>query len=401
MNFDKKFLEDEVRLGFYIPSAIKQAWAAELEVLQAIRDVCEKYSLRFYADWGSFLGAVRHKGFIPWDDDMDIVMLREDYDKFLEVAPKALPKGYSVRTFRNQHNFVEFHAVVQNSEQARFDEEFYEQFHGFPYQCGVDIFVLDFVHADEDAELDRIHDTTFIIAFADAMLDKSLNPDSLNSGFLKIEKISGVKFDRSKSDRELWVELYELAEKKCAEVTSADSNVLIQMVPWGLKHLVHCRYPYEEFSESVEIPFEYTTIPVPPHFNRVLAQHYGDYMKIIKNAGMHDYPYFMKQKSELEEIFGHKIFEYSYTPASQNHSTTNPWKPVIMECLENIDEMNSAIISRIIDKKEIVFLPFKARCWDAMVHSLMSSTISMSILMKYIQLITQNFRWNIIILISS
>lgn len=339
MDFNKRFLEDEVRLGFYIPSTIKQAWAAELEVLQAIKDVCEKYSLRFYADWGSFLGAVRHKGFIPWDDDMDIVMLREDYDRFLEVAPKALPKGYSVRTFRNQDNFVEFHAVVLNSEQARFDEEFYEQFHGFPYQCGVDIFVLDFVHADEEMELDRIRDTTYIIAFADAMLEKSINRDSLDCGYKKIERMFNVKFDRSKSDRELWVELYEFAEKKCAEVTSANSNVLIQMVPWGLKHLMHCRYPYEEFSESVDIPFEYTTVPVPPHFNRVLSQHYGDYMKIIKNAGMHNYPFFMKQKCELEELFGHTIFEYSYIPASQNHENGNQWKPVIIECLESISSM--------------------------------------------------------------
>lgn len=90
MAFDKSFLEDEVRLGFYIPSAVKEAWAAELEILEEINKICRRNSIKYFADWGSFLGAVRHRGFVPWDDDLDIVMLREDYDKFLSVAPAML-----------------------------------------------------------------------------------------------------------------------------------------------------------------------------------------------------------------------------------------------------------------------------------------------------------------------
>ena len=133
--FDKSFLEDEVRLGFYIPATIKQAWAAQLEVLKVIDEICRKCNIKYFADWGTFLGAVRHHGYIPWDDDMDLVMLREDYDKFFKEAPALLPEGYSIHTFRNEEGFREFHAVVVNTPSARFDKEHFDKLHGFNYLC--------------------------------------------------------------------------------------------------------------------------------------------------------------------------------------------------------------------------------------------------------------------------
>ena len=65
MEFSVDFFRDEVRCGFYIPTAVKQAWAAELEVLDAIDRICAKHGIRYFADWGSILGAVRHGGFVP------------------------------------------------------------------------------------------------------------------------------------------------------------------------------------------------------------------------------------------------------------------------------------------------------------------------------------------------
>ena len=88
MRVPDNFLEGEIRNSFYVESMMKKVWAAQLEVLHEIDRICKKHNITYFADWGTLLGAVRHKGFIPWDDDMDITMKRQDYIKFCEVFPK-------------------------------------------------------------------------------------------------------------------------------------------------------------------------------------------------------------------------------------------------------------------------------------------------------------------------
>ena len=82
MEIPRDYLLDEVRCGYYIPAMMKKTWANALEILSEIDRVCTKYNIKYFADWGTFLGTVRHGGYIPWDDDMDICMKREDYRKF-------------------------------------------------------------------------------------------------------------------------------------------------------------------------------------------------------------------------------------------------------------------------------------------------------------------------------
>ena len=117
MIFEKDFFEDEVRSGFYVPAMMKRCWAAQMEVLQMFSEFCSQQSLRWFAAYGTLLGAVRHKGFIPWDDDIDVWMLRTDYERFIGLADK-LPGDLRLYEGRlgNKTQFDQPFARIVNTE---------------------------------------------------------------------------------------------------------------------------------------------------------------------------------------------------------------------------------------------------------------------------------------------
>lgn len=73
---------------------LRRAQLVELDILKEVKRVCDKHGIQYWLDSGTLLGAVRHGGFIPWDDDLDIGMLRKDYERFAEIAPKEMGKEY-------------------------------------------------------------------------------------------------------------------------------------------------------------------------------------------------------------------------------------------------------------------------------------------------------------------
>ena len=77
--------------------------------------ICKKYGLKYFADSGTLIGAVRHQGYIPWDDDIDLAMLREDYETFLKVAPGELKEHLVLQTPYREKNYLRAHAQLRNS----------------------------------------------------------------------------------------------------------------------------------------------------------------------------------------------------------------------------------------------------------------------------------------------
>lgn len=85
----------------------QQIWATEQEILDVIHQVCTEHGLRYSLAYGTLLGAVRHKGFIPWDDDIDLMMPREDYEKLLVIWNQSAPKGYILQNTRTDPDFTQ------------------------------------------------------------------------------------------------------------------------------------------------------------------------------------------------------------------------------------------------------------------------------------------------------
>lgn len=86
-----------------------------LDILKDIDKVCQKHNIAYWLDAGTLLGCIRHEGFIPWDDDIDIAMRRSDYNRFLEVAQKELGEGYFVQNWHTDANFgLTFTKVIKN-----------------------------------------------------------------------------------------------------------------------------------------------------------------------------------------------------------------------------------------------------------------------------------------------
>ncbi len=95
MNWNLKF--PDKRMENTQESLVRQAQLITLRILKIVDQVCEKHNLDYWIEGGTLLGAVRNGGFIPWDDDLDIAMPREDYEKFLEIAPKELPEDLFIQ----------------------------------------------------------------------------------------------------------------------------------------------------------------------------------------------------------------------------------------------------------------------------------------------------------------
>ena len=123
MDYPHKYFEDEVREGFYIMGELKRVWAAQLKALEEIDKVCKRHNLKWFADCGTLLGTIRHKGYIPWDDDLDICMLRDDYEKFRIYAKEELPEGYAVLTLKEKGDpFYQYLMRITSGRQFKFDE---------------------------------------------------------------------------------------------------------------------------------------------------------------------------------------------------------------------------------------------------------------------------------------
>lgn len=344
------FFRDEVRNGFFIPTAVKQAWAAQLQVLDAIDTICRKHGITYFADWGTILGTVRHGGYVPWDDDMDICMKREDYTRFKEAAKTELPESFCIHDYEHQEDHWLFLSRVVNNKHICFEPEHMKQFHNFPYLAGIDIFVLDYLYKDEQQEKQRCEEVKHLIAVADGIVAGEIAQPVKEANLIQLEQKYHKTFNRKLDNRHMGIELYRLAEEQMARVPKEESDRMAQIFPWGL--LGNRGQDREYYEKFVRLPFENTTMPVPADYHRILSGKYHDYFKIHKVWSGHDYPYFEGQRKNLQAVAVFKLPEFTFDKAMlrQNagkRDNQDTMQNIAAEALSNIEKLHNAFLAEI------------------------------------------------------
>ncbi|MFI3254577.1 MAG: LicD family protein [Eubacteriales bacterium] len=121
---------------------LRKLQLCELEILREFVRICTKYELRYFLVGGTLLGAVRHQGFIPWDDDIDVAMLREDYDEFAKIAQVEFGETYFYQDYNTDPHYFLSYAKIRKNGTEVYEERFKNsQFHKGVF---IDIFPLDY-----------------------------------------------------------------------------------------------------------------------------------------------------------------------------------------------------------------------------------------------------------------
>lgn len=259
---------------------IKHLQACELLIAKEIKRVCEKNNIQFFLVAGTQLGAVRHRGFIPWDDDMDVGMVRDDYDKFVKACKKDLGKDFFFQTWDSDSEYPFSYGKVL-LKHTKIKEIFSEEAHA---QKGIFVDVFPFDNApDSKNEQDKQAKKIFVLRRA-MWLKKGYGINIKKQGRKQHLKYSLSKFVFSlipyavlKNNLLMWLTMYN----------SNNSQYLFMDSPYSYSKSLMKR---EWIENLVEYEFEDVKMPGVADYDAYLGTLYGDYMKLppIENRQAHE-----------------------------------------------------------------------------------------------------------------
>lgn len=304
MYFDETYFNGEEREGFYIKPLMKRAWAAQLEILEQIDCICQRNNIEYFASSGTLLGAIRHGGFIPWDDDIDIEMKRVDYERFLKAAEAELPEWYKISSPTMDSKWNVPFSRVSNTHIIPLKGELLQQFHGFPMQVGIDIFPIDYLPVTQSEE-----DLMVNLFRAASMLALSWNKDEMSEeekmeSLRAVETYCNVRFTQDKPYRQqLWI----LADRISAMYWEMSGEAKEVSMIYMLENRLDFRIPVSCYRYAKRVPFENTTVPIPVGWDQILTVLYGeDYMTPKQGIADHEYPFYKGQMQKLKEYYMNK-----------------------------------------------------------------------------------------------
>ena len=246
-------------------SSLREIQLGSLEVLKKIKEICEKENIKYFLGYGTLLGAVRHQGFIPWDDDIDIMMPREDYEKFIEycIQNKEDLGYFSLKHYRTCKEYI--YPI------ARFCDTRYiiEYSNAKDYGLGlfVDIYPLDGIDLNDTKYLRNLKIQQFLIILAG-----NKNYVKASSAIKNILKYPLFHIAQ-------YLDIHKLLQKidKFSQKYNFNNCEYAECVVWGIKYYKILQKEYLNLKlEKFEDGYFY----IPENYDIFLREYYGNYMEL-------------------------------------------------------------------------------------------------------------------------
>lgn len=271
----EKFWKEEVICDYLVSEKMKKVWAIELDLYREFARVCEKNNLSFFTCGGTLLGAVRHRGFIPWDDDFDVYMPRESYEKLKELSCEFKTPYF----FQNAHTDKEFgfsFMRLRNSNTTVVVESF--NYCTFNQGIYLDIFPLDKVK--NDTYLTRRKKISELIKRSSAYMRRNFPPKT------EKDRILAEQYnDSTVIPSKLFDEIEKIAMEDEYTETEYLSSIVTTIYPASNQI-----WPSKAFDGYIEMDFESIKVRVPVGYNEYLKILFGNYMEfppLDKRGGWH------------------------------------------------------------------------------------------------------------------
>lgn len=262
------FFQEEVRSGYLVSAQKKAVWAVQLDLLNEFDRVCQKHNLKYIIEFGTLLGAIRHKGFIPWDVDIDVSMLREDYDKLIEIGPTEFSQPYFLQ---NQFTDKGYDAVITRLRRSDTTALMISDIlHRNKFNQGIylDIDVFDNVPTDDIQYVSGIHNQCKQYCEAIGCLAHRPSGSGTVSDMTLLNLLRYGKYRiRYGSLKNVYKKLEETSRQfGDSEYVSVLFCAMVTKIR-----------PRAWFENTIYVPFENLMLPAPAAYEDVLTSCYGDW----------------------------------------------------------------------------------------------------------------------------